>query len=172
MISFQQPKPLLLGCGYLYCTYSINACTLLQHKCTKYAVSPDNRISGGKILSSRVRKGSNRVASALRHAAESIGKHVCCARVLRNEGKCKQKDAPLFPFFQRIMCRKGRCAAIIATARKLAVIIWTMLTKKVQFIPYDTTEIENQIREKQVKKINKLLKVFDVKAHEINFAYI
>jgi len=127
-------------------------------------LSPDNRISGGKVLSSRVRKGSNRVASALRHAAESIGKHVCCA-------KCKQKDAPLYPFFQRIMHRKGRCAAIIATARKLAVIIWTMLTKKVKFIPYDTTKIENQIREKQVKKINKLLKVFEVKAHEINFAF-
>jgi len=119
-------------------------------------LSPDNRISGGKVLSSHVRKGSNRIASALRHAAESIG---------------KQKDAPLFPFFQRIMYRKGRCAAIIATARKLAVIIWTMLTKKVQFIPYDTTKIENQIREKQVKKINKLLKVFEVKAHEINFAF-
>jgi len=71
-------------------------------------LSPDNRISGGKVLSSRVRKGSNRVASALRHAAESIG---------------KQKDAPLYPFFQRILYRKGRCAAIIATARKLAVII-------------------------------------------------
>jgi ribosome-binding protein aMBF1 (putative translation factor) len=69
------------------------------------------------------------------------------------------------------MYRKGRYAAIIATARKLAVIIWTMLTKKVQFIPYDTTKIENQIREKQVKKINKLLKVFDVKPSEINFAF-
>jgi len=119
-------------------------------------LSPDNRISGGKVQSSHVRKGSNRVASALRHAAESIG---------------KQKDAPLYPFFQRIMYRKGRCAAIIATARKLAVIIWTMLTKKVKFIPYDTTKIENQIREKQVKKINKLLKVFEVKEHEINFAF-
>ena len=46
-----------------------------------------------------------------------------------------------------------------------------MLTKKVKFIPYDTTKIENQIREKQVKKINKLLEVFEVKAHEINFAF-
>ena len=54
--------------------------------CTKYAVSPDNRISGGKVLSSRVRKGSNRVASALRHAAESIG---------------KIKDAPLL-----VLCTK------------------------------------------------------------------
>jgi transposase len=48
-------------------------------------LSPNNRISGGKTISSHVRKGSNRLASALRLAAESIG---------------KQKDAPLYPFFQ------------------------------------------------------------------------
>jgi hypothetical protein len=116
--------------------------------------SPNNRITGDKIISSHVRKGSNRVAAALRHAAESIG---------------KQKDASLYPFFQRILHRKGRCAAIIATARKLAVIIWNMLAKKTIFKPYDTTKTESQIRERQIKKINKIMKVFDVKAHEVNF---
>jgi len=120
-------------------------------------LSPDNRISGGKILSNHVRRGSNRVATALRHAAESIG---------------KQKDAPLYPFFQRILLRKGRCAAIIATARKLAVIIWNMLTKKEMYKPYDTSKIESQIRDKQIKKINKLMRLFDVKESEINFAIV
>jgi len=118
-------------------------------------LSPDNRISGGKILSSHVRKGSNRVAAVLRHAAESVG---------------KQKDAPLYPFFQRILQKKGRCAAIIATARKLAVIIWNMLYYKDIYKPYDTTKIQSQMREKQIKKINKLMQVFDVKASEIKFA--
>jgi len=55
-------------------------------------LSPNNRKSGGKILSSHVPKGSNRVATALRLAAESVG---------------KQKKAPLYPFFQRILHRKG-----------------------------------------------------------------
>jgi transposase len=119
--------------------------------------SPNNRITGGKVISNCVRKGSNRVATALRHAAESIG---------------KQKDAPLYPFFQRILYRKGRCAAIIATARKLAVIIWNMLTKKTVFSPYDNTKTESQIREKQIKKINKLMAVFDVKVHEVKFASV
>ena len=118
-------------------------------------LSPDNRISSGKILSSHVRKGSNRVAVALRLAAESSG---------------KQKNAPLYPFFQRILHRKGRCAAIIATARKLAVIIWNMLTKKEMYQPYDTTKIESQIRDKQIKKINKLMQIFDVKVTEIKIA--
>ena len=114
--------------------------------------SPNNRISGGKVLSNHVRKGSNRVATALRQAAQTIG---------------IQKDAPLYPFFQRIAHRKGNCAAIIATARKLAVIIWHMLTKKQKYKPYDTEKIQSQIRDKQIKKINKLMKVFDVKISEI-----
>ena len=117
--------------------------------------SPNNRKTGGKTISSHIRKGSNRVASALRHAAESIG---------------KQKDAPLYPFFQRILHRKGRCAAIIATAHKLAVIIWNMLYKKEKYKPYDTTIIEAQIRNRQIKKINKLMKAFNVKPFEINLA--
>jgi len=118
-------------------------------------LSPNNRKSGGKTLSSHVPKGSNRVATALRLAAESVG---------------KQKDAPLYPFFQRILLRKGRCAAIIATARKLAVIIWNMLCKKEAYKPYDTAKIESQIRDRQIKKINKLLHTFDIKMSEINFA--
>ena len=118
-------------------------------------LSPDNRKSGGKVLSSHVPKGSNRVATALRMAAESVG---------------KQKDAPLYPFFQRILQRKGRAAAIIATARKLAVIIWNMLYKKEEYKPYDMAKIESQIRNRQIKKINKLLHVFDIKLSEINFA--
>jgi hypothetical protein len=117
-------------------------------------LSPNNRKSGGKILSSHVPKGSNRVATALRHAAESVG---------------KQKDAHLYPFFQRILHRKGRCAAIVATARKLAVIIWNMLTKKQVYTPYDTAKIESQMRDKQIKKINKLLNVFNIKMSEIDF---
>jgi hypothetical protein len=120
-------------------------------------LSPDNRKSGGKILGSHVRKGSNRVATALRMAAEATG---------------KQKSAPLFPFFQRIMQRKGRAAAIIATARKIAVVIWNMLTKKEEYKPYDTSKIEEQIRKKQIKKINNLVKLFEVKESEINYATV
>jgi hypothetical protein len=118
-------------------------------------LSPNTRKTGGKVISSHVPKGSNRVAAVLRHAAESVG---------------KQKDAPLYPFFQRILHRKGRAAEIIATARKLAVIIWNMLCKKQTYQPYDTAKIEAQIRNKQIKKINKLLNVFDIKMSEINFA--
>jgi hypothetical protein len=59
---------------------------------------------------------------------------------------------------------------IIATARKLAVIIWNMLCKKQTYKPYDIAKIESQIRDRQIKKINKLMRVFDVKPSEISFA--
>ena len=40
------------------------------------------------------------------------------------------KDSDLGKFFKKIAFRKGRQAAITATARKIAVIIWNMITKK------------------------------------------
>lgn len=83
-------------------------------------LSPNNKISGGKVLSNKIPKGSNRLKIALRNAANAIG---------------NLKDStPLSDFFKRINFRKGRTSAISATARKLAVIIWNMVTKKVPYI--------------------------------------
>ena len=84
---------------------------------------PNNKVSGGKIISNSTAKGKNYIAIALRQAANSIG---------------NQKDHDLTPFFKRIAFRKGRVAAVTATARKLAIIIWNMITK-VQ--PYKKNEI-------------------------------
>lgn len=132
---------------------SIDKFPTAKHFASWLRLGPNNRITGGKVISSHVPKGSNRVATALRHAAKSIG---------------NQKDAPLYPFFQRILYRKGSCAAIIATARKLAVIIWNMLSKKEKYKPYDTAKTESQIREKNIKKINKLMRLYNVKPFEVN----
>jgi hypothetical protein len=71
------------------------------------------------VLSHKVPKGSNRLKIALRNAANAIG---------------NLKDTPLSNFFNRINFRKGRTSAISATARKLAVIIWNMVIKK---LPYN-----------------------------------
>jgi len=46
-----------------------------------------------------------------------------------------------------------------------------MLCKKQTYKPYDTAKIESQIRDRQIKKINKLLSVFDIKMSEINLAF-
>jgi transposase len=75
---------------------------------------PNNKISGGKVPSHKLPKGSNRLKIALRNAANAID---------------NLKDTPLSNFFNRINFRKGRVSAISATARKLAVIIWNMVIK-------------------------------------------
>lgn len=82
-------------------------------------LSPNNKISGGKVLSRKLPKGSNRLKIALRNAANAIGN--------------LKESTPLADFFKRINFRKGRTSAISATARKLAVIIWNMITKKVPY---------------------------------------
>ncbi|CAM4414166.1 Transposase IS116/IS110/IS902 family protein [Pedobacter westerhofensis] len=95
---------------------------------------PNNKISGGRIISNRTASGKNYIAKALRHAANSIG---------------NQKDHELTPFFKRIAFRKGRIAAIIATARKLAVIIWNMIIKQE---PYKREMVEvTSARQKSLK---------------------
>ena len=99
---------------------------------------PNNKLSGGRIISSKTPKGKNALALSLRQAANSIG---------------NQKEHPLTPFFKRIAYRKGRNAAITATARKLAIIIWNMITKTQ---PYRQPNLQLQLEKRihaQVKNI-------------------
>ena len=83
-------------------------------------LAPNNKISGGKLLSSKTPKGSNRLKIALRNAANAIG---------------NLKDTHLSDFFKRVAFKKGRTVAVSATARKLAVIIWNMIVKKTPYLP-------------------------------------
>ena len=113
---------------------------------------PNNKVSGGKILSSRVAKGSNRLKIALRLAANAIG---------------NMKGANLYNFFIRICIRKGRTAAITATARKLAIIIWNMVVKKIQYNPPNQYEFLDQKRKRIVREMNKQIVKFAIRTDEI-----
>ena len=130
-----------------------------KHFSSWLRLAPNNKISGGKILSSKVPKGSNRLKIALRNAANAIG---------------NLKDStPLRDFFQRINFRKGRVSAVSATARKLAVIIWNMLVKNV---PYKNPEGYLYLDQKRklglVKRIKKQIDKFDIKPKEVGFLNI
>lgn len=87
-----------------------------KHFTSWLRLAPNNKISGGKLLSSKTPKGSNRLKIALRNAANAIG---------------NLKDTHLSNFFNRVCYRKGRTVAVSATARKLAVILWNMIVKNV-----------------------------------------
>ena len=87
-------------------------------------LAPNNKVSVGRILSSKIPKGSNRLKTSLRHAANVIG---------------NLKNANLHHFFIRIAIRKGRTAAITETARKLAIIIWNMVVNRQEYTPISPT---------------------------------
>lgn len=115
-------------------------------------LAPNNKISGGKILSNRIPKGSNRLKIALRQAANAVG---------------NLKDTALSNFFKRIAFRKGRTSAISATARKLAVIIWNMITKKVPYKTDSQYEFLDQKRKRKVMEMKKLIHKFDITPEDL-----
>ena len=116
-----------------------------KHFTSWLRLAPNNKISGGKYLSNRVGRGSSRIKTALRQAANVLG---------------NLKDSHLGQFFRRIAYRKGRVAAITATARKLAVIIWKMVVQGVPYNPPKPYLFRDQKRSKLLKqmkmRINKL----------------
>jgi transposase len=116
-------------------------------------LSPNNKISGGKVLSNRIPKGSNRLKIALRNAANAIG---------------NLKDTALSNFFKRIAFRRGRVAAISATARKLAVIIWNMIVKRIPYKPETEYQFLDQKR-KKITQMKKLIAKFDISTNDLCF---
>lgn len=119
-----------------------------QHFTSWLRLAPNNKISGGRVLSSRTPKGSNRLKIALRQAANAIG---------------NLRDTHLSNFFNRVAFRKGRAVAVSATARKLAVILWNMLSKNQQYNPPTIYEYLDQKRKRKVKELQKQIAILDGK---------
>jgi len=96
-----------------------------KHFASWLGVCPDNRISGGRVLSVRTRHVKHRLAQALRLAAQAL---------LRSQ-------TALGGFYRRMRARLGTPKAITATAHKLARIIYRLLTTRT---PYDETVVAAQ----------------------------
>ncbi len=118
-------------------------------------LAPNNKISGRKILSNKIPKGSNRLKIALRNAANAIG---------------NLKETHLPDFFKRVAYRRGRTAAVSATARKLAVIIWNMISKKIAYTPPTQYLFFDQKRKaKVIDKIKKNIAKLELKPEDVGF---
>lgn len=97
---------------------------------------PNNKISGGKLISSRVSKRKNPVGQVFR----------LCANTL------KDAKNSLGIYFRRIRSRSGHMQAIIATAHKMARIFYTMVKNKSE---YDETNVGIDEQELLLKKIER-----------------
>jgi transposase len=125
-----------------------------KHFASWLRLAPNNKVSGGKVLSSKVPKGSNRLKIALRNAANAIGN--------------LKESTPLRDFFQRISFRKGRVSAISATARKLAVIIWNMVVKRIPYInPEGYLFLDQKRKLGLVKRIRKQIDKFGLTKQDL-----
>ena len=119
-------------------------------------LAPNNKISGGKVLSHPLPKGSSRLKIALRNAANAIG---------------NLKEGHLANFFRKINYKKGRATAVSATARKLAVIIWNMLVKGVPYNPpTQYMFLDEKRRLGLVNRIRKQIDKFEIKPEQLGFA--
>jgi transposase len=90
-----------------------------KHFASWLGLCPDNRITGGKILSSKTRDVRCRLANALRMAATTL----------------YRSHSALGDYFRRLRARLGSPAAITAAAHKLARILFAMLRDRRSFDP-------------------------------------
>ena len=111
----------------------------VDHFSSWLGLSPQNKISGGKILSSRTRPGSNRLAQALRISANALW----------------NSKSYLGDYFRRMRARQGAPKAITTTAHKLARIIFHLIKNQKEF---DETVFFEQEQLHQQRLKNRLVK--------------
>lgn len=78
---------------------------------------PDNDISGGRVLWKGMRKGKNRAGQMFRLAANSL----------------HHNQTPLGHYLRRMKAKLGPAGAITATARKIAIIFYTMVKNQLEY---------------------------------------
>lgn len=108
---------------------------------------PNNKISGGKVISSRMlKKQPNLASQAFRTAANSLSK----------------SDHWLGDYFRRMKTKGGHKYAIVATANKIATIYYKMLTNKQEFQPLNLEAYQEKHRTAKIayleRKLQKLKK--------------
>ena len=116
---------------------------------------PNQKITGGKIISNRTKRGTNPLSQAFKSAANAIGN--------------LKTNTHLTRFFKKIAYKNGRKEAITAVANKLATIIFNMITKCQQYKPYERI-IEEKDKLKKLKQVNQWIKKYELKPEEVNFS--
>jgi hypothetical protein len=107
--------------------------------CSWLGLCPNWKKTGGRVKSSRTRRGVNRAAQALRLAAQSL----------------HYSQGALRGFLRRMKGRLGTQAALTATAHKLARIVYLALKHGLTYVRQSQEEYEAQMKEKQLKALKR-----------------
>lgn len=110
-----------------------------KHFCSWLGLCPDNRISGGKVLSSHTRRVVNRVSDALRMAAVTL----------------ERSQSALGGFYRRMKGRLGAAEGITATAHKLARIIYRLIKHGEAYVRQGLEDYEKKFQERKLHALRK-----------------
>ncbi len=110
-----------------------------KHFTSWLALCPGTKKSNGKVLSRKTKRCANRAAAAFRIAAASL---------------TRSKTA-LAAFYRRIRVRVGPAEAITATARKLAVLYYSLLKHGSAYVEIGQTVYEQKYQQRRLNSIQK-----------------
>jgi transposase len=104
-------------------------------------LAPNTKITGGKIISSKMQRKKNHAGLSLRMAASNLS----------------TSKSPMGDYARKMKGRLGKKGGVVATGHKLSRIIYTMLKEK---RPYDKEMMDQNQKnwkEKQIKYLEKRL---------------
>lgn len=126
------------------CGTDLAAWPSAKHFTSWLCLAPGNKISGGKLLSSKTRRSSSRAAALLRLAAITLGRG----------------DTALGAFYRRISARAGKAKAVTATARKIAVLFYNSLRYGMKYDDPGAAQYEERYRSRVIANLQRRAKAF------------
>ena len=106
-----------------------------KHFASWLGLSPNNRITGGRVISSKTKPSANRAAAALRLAANAL----------------HRSGSALGAFLRRKKAQMGAPKAITATAHKLARIIYSMLRYGQEYVDAGAEYYERRYQQRALR---------------------
>lgn len=110
-----------------------------KHFASWLGLCPDNRISGGRILSRRTRRVVNRLSDVLRLAATTL----------------ERSQTALGAYYRRMKAKLGAAEGVTATAHKLARLLYRLLTHGEQYVREGMAHYEKKNQERKLKGLQK-----------------
>ena len=110
-----------------------------QHFTAWLTLAPQNKISGGRLLSSHTPASANRAAAMLRMVAMSLAR----------------TQTALGAFYRRLAARIGKAKAITATARKVAILVYRTLKGEIQYEDPGPDAYNARQRNRLVRRLRK-----------------
>ena len=115
-----------------------------KHFTSWLGLAPNNKISGGKVLSSRTQRTGSRAAALLRLAAVTVGR----------------TDTALGAFYRRLSARIGKAKAVTATARKIAALFYNAVRHGMDYVDPGASFYDIRYRQRVVENLHRRAKTF------------